>query len=135
MRSLKLYTLVALTCLTVNCATAQTIPNSTLGKNASSLPADISQDWYAQAIDGIRKTEEQFYPAQQHGTFRVANIPNHIGFQVNPKGYSVQAIQQQPNQPVWNVSLQIKGFGRGNFFVEPGNDFSITTTTDRLPIP
>lgn len=127
MRSLKLYTLLALTCLTVNCAIAQSIPNSANGKNASSLPADIDQNWYAQAIDGIRKTEEQFYPAQQHGTYRVANIPNHIGFQVNPKGYSVQAIQQQPDQPVWNVDLQVKGFGRGNNFLQIGNDFSVTT--------
>lgn len=125
MKLLKLYTLVVFSCFVVcSCVNAQT--------TSSSIPADIDQNWYANAVENIRRSEEQFYPAQQPGTFRVANVPNRIGFQVSPTGYTVKAIKQQAEQADWNVALEVKGFGRGDLFLEIGNDYAVVNKERQL---
>jgi FG-GAP repeat/Secretion system C-terminal sorting domain len=95
--------------------------NHTIAQTANDA---VDPQWYSKAVENIKQTEEGFYPAQQYGMFRVANAANHIGFQINAGGYSVQNIKQQDSEPVWNVEFRLKGINRSAAWWKTGTEFS-----------
>ena len=95
-------------------------------------PKEATDEWYSDATQYIRHLETAFYPKDQQGEFRVANVENKLGFSLRPNGYSVHNIRQSPDENLWNVHFNILGTGRESNIVKPGEQFIIAGSEDML---
>lgn len=80
--------------------------------SSADLPEGIEADWFSKASSVIREMEYEFYPAQKQDHFRVTNPKNHIGFGIEPSGYSVHAIGDAQRGTNWNISFKLYSIGR-----------------------
>ncbi|HEV7781202.1 MAG TPA: T9SS type A sorting domain-containing protein [Chitinophagaceae bacterium] len=76
------------------------------------LPAGASADWYANATSHIQKIGYNFYPATKAGHFHASNTGNHLGFDIQPGGYTVYNMKKDKNEKAWKADFTIFGIGR-----------------------
>ena len=83
-------------------------------------PGGMSDFWYSEAMDNIRKLEYGFYH-QQSNTFHGVNIKNRMRFSVNSGGYCIQNITDRQNCRDWKIDINLESIGRpqGHKFIKP----------------
>lgn len=92
-----------------------------LSSSKHQLPASANANWYAQITDHIQQLENKFYPSTQQKHFRVANSTNRLAFDISPKGYTVQQVQEQYQEVGWKMHFDILGAYRKKSFWTPGS--------------
>jgi hypothetical protein len=109
---------------------ANGVPELTASKHE--LPAAANSNWFASVTNHIHELENKFYPAKHPNHFRVANSSNRLAFHISPKGYSVQQVQEQYQQPGWKMHFDILGAYRKKSFWAPGAHCTAHTDKDML---
>lgn len=142
MKLWKFYTVLLVTpFLTIDPALAQQpysriqlSPDGVPGLAASHqpLPAAANSNWFAQVSDHIRQLENKFYPASTQKHFRVANSSNRLGFEISPKGYTVQQVKEHYQEVGWKMHFNILGAARKSAFWTPGSYCTVNKDEDML---
>ena len=78
------------------------------------LPEGISQDWFTQTVDHLKKMEYNFRPGSQK-VVQVANSANRIGFNIQHNSLTVTNVLYSPKDVKWSATFDIQGVGRNQF--------------------
>jgi len=119
---------VLLLLLSFHCFSQKTMQNIPVKK---SLPNDISEDWYASAIENINRQANDFYP-QAGNNFRAANTTQKIGFIIRPDGYAVHNIRTSDQHRNWEILFHLTGIGRTTISRNTDNAFVIVRQLQSL---
>lgn len=142
MKLWKFYTVLLIAPLfTIDSTTAQSMySRSQLNANGipelinahHQLPSSANTSWFSQVTDHIQELENKFYPATLQKHFRVANSSNRLAFEISPKGYSVQQVQEQYQEVGWKMHFNILGAYRKKSFWAPGSNCKAYTEQHML---
>jgi hypothetical protein len=119
---------VLLLLLSFHCFSQKTVQNIPVKK---SLPNDISEDWYASAIENINRQANDFYP-QAGNNFRAVNTTQKIGFIIRPDGYAVHNLRTGDQSKDWEILFHITGMSRTTTNGNLGNAFVIVRQLQSL---
>jgi hypothetical protein len=103
--------LALLLCFAVIRTSAQQSPSTLKSNSKIDLPVSATDDWFSNASAEINRMEYSFSQTKNQN-YRVANSATHLGFQVSPVGYDVQAIKVRAGQQSWNVNFQVSGISK-----------------------
>lgn len=83
---------------------------------AGALPENVSQGWYAGAVEFIRSYEYYINPlGDETGSYGAVNRANNVGFRFLPDGYSIKRFDfANDMKELWQADVQILGVGRRN---------------------
>lgn len=96
------------------------------------LPEAANSNWFAQVSGQIQQLENKFYPTTQQKQFRVTNSSNRLAFEISPKGYTVQQVQEHYQEVGWKMHFNVLGASRKKTFWTPGSSCTPHTNEDML---
>ncbi len=99
-------------CTVIFCLSILVSPVMHAQQKRNELPKEISSDWYTIAAENILKKEYDFSKTAKPDTYRAANQKNHLGFLINPNGFSVYNLQKSDEQQSWSVDFTVSGVAR-----------------------
>jgi hypothetical protein len=83
------------------------------GQQAPALPANVSGDWYQQAMSSLQQHEYFIKPAKGAKlVFGAVNRAQQTGFRFTPEGYQVKQFNWDDFSSAWQATFLIKSFGK-----------------------
>ncbi|MEO8406121.1 MAG: integrin alpha, partial [Chitinophagaceae bacterium] len=93
----------------------QIIQQKIKSQQVPSLPTNVSTSWYNGAVKNIEKREYNIKSLQGTQTFGAFNRRQQLGFQFEPKGYSVKKFNTDKELATeWQVDFNLQRIGREN---------------------